>query len=134
MAVIDINDRIETENDWMRTGACKGLTHLFFPSAAERPRPCDAMTIVELGEAVTASSIADATVPSLMSTSTLNSTPDMSICATPSSSRVWAFAVSISEKTTSTMWMLDVVRRASESATSTALQDESDPSTGTMRR
>jgi WhiB family redox-sensing transcriptional regulator len=38
MAVIDINDRIETENDWMHTGACKGLTHLFFPSAAERPQ------------------------------------------------------------------------------------------------
>ena len=38
MAVIDINDRIETENDWMQAGACKGLTHLFFPSAAERPQ------------------------------------------------------------------------------------------------
>jgi WhiB family redox-sensing transcriptional regulator len=38
MAVIDISDRIETENDWMQVGACKGLTHLFFPSAAERPQ------------------------------------------------------------------------------------------------
>jgi len=38
MAVIDISDRIETENDWMQAGACKGLTHLFFPSAAERPQ------------------------------------------------------------------------------------------------
>ena len=38
MTVVDINDRIETENDWMHRGACKGLTHLFFPSAAERPQ------------------------------------------------------------------------------------------------
>lgn len=38
MTVINLDDRIETENDWMRDGACKGLTHLFFPSAAERPQ------------------------------------------------------------------------------------------------
>ncbi|WP_051062428.1 WhiB family transcriptional regulator [Ilumatobacter nonamiensis] len=25
-------------DDWMREGACKGLTHLFFPTAAERPQ------------------------------------------------------------------------------------------------
>lgn len=31
-------DRIETDDDWMRDGACKGLTHLFFPPAAERPQ------------------------------------------------------------------------------------------------
>ena len=26
------------DDDWMRDGACKGLTHLFFPTAAERPQ------------------------------------------------------------------------------------------------
>lgn len=31
-------DRIETDDDWMDAGACKGLTHLFFPPAAERPQ------------------------------------------------------------------------------------------------
>lgn len=31
-------DRIRTDDDWMRDGACKGLTHLFFPPAAERPQ------------------------------------------------------------------------------------------------
>jgi WhiB family redox-sensing transcriptional regulator len=39
MSAIEIStDRIQTEDDWMRRGACKGLTHLFFPSAAERPQ------------------------------------------------------------------------------------------------
>ena len=38
MAVIDFNEQIEAVNQWMRDGACKGLTHLFFPSAAERPQ------------------------------------------------------------------------------------------------
>lgn len=27
-----------TDDDWMRQAACKGLTHLFFPSPAERPQ------------------------------------------------------------------------------------------------
>lgn len=31
-------DRIQTDDAWMRDGACKGLTHLFFPPAAERPQ------------------------------------------------------------------------------------------------
>ena len=32
-------DRIQTDQDnWMRGGACKGMTHLFFPTAAERPQ------------------------------------------------------------------------------------------------
>ena len=31
-------DRIQSEDDWMRDGACKGLTHLFFPTPAERPQ------------------------------------------------------------------------------------------------
>ena len=38
MAVIDFNEQLEAVNEWMRDGACKGLTHLFFPSAAERPQ------------------------------------------------------------------------------------------------
>lgn len=31
-------DRIHSADDWMDRGACKGLTHLFFPPAAERPQ------------------------------------------------------------------------------------------------
>ena len=38
MAVIDFDEQLEAVNDWMRDGACKGLTHLFFPSAVERPQ------------------------------------------------------------------------------------------------
>lgn len=39
MAAIELPiDRIATEEDWMREGACRGLTHLFFPPAAERPQ------------------------------------------------------------------------------------------------
>ena len=39
MIAVDITiDRIRTEDDWMAAGACKGLTHLFFPPAAERPQ------------------------------------------------------------------------------------------------
>ena len=39
MAAIELPvDRIATEDDWMRDGACRGLTHLFFPPAAERPQ------------------------------------------------------------------------------------------------
>ena len=39
MSAIEIAiDRIESDDDWMRDGACKGLTHLFFPPAAERPQ------------------------------------------------------------------------------------------------
>ena len=37
MSAIEL-DRIATDDDWMRHGACKGLTHLFFPTAAERPQ------------------------------------------------------------------------------------------------
>lgn len=39
MAAVEIfSMRARTEDDWMRQAACKGLTHLFFPSAAERPQ------------------------------------------------------------------------------------------------
>jgi WhiB family redox-sensing transcriptional regulator len=29
---------VRADDDWMRRGACKGLTHLFFPAPAERPQ------------------------------------------------------------------------------------------------
>jgi WhiB family redox-sensing transcriptional regulator len=39
MAALEISiDRVESDDDWMRAAACKGLTHLFFPTAAERPQ------------------------------------------------------------------------------------------------
>jgi WhiB family redox-sensing transcriptional regulator len=39
MAAVEMPvDWIDTDDDWMRTAACKGLTHLFFPPAAERPQ------------------------------------------------------------------------------------------------
>lgn len=39
MATVDmINMRSLTDDDWMGHAACKGLTHIFFPSAAERPQ------------------------------------------------------------------------------------------------
>ena len=37
-AVEIIGTRDTTEDDWMRQAACKGLTHLFFPTPAERPQ------------------------------------------------------------------------------------------------
>ncbi len=39
MAAVEIViTREQTEDDWMDRAACKGLTHLFFPTAAERPQ------------------------------------------------------------------------------------------------
>jgi WhiB family redox-sensing transcriptional regulator len=38
VAVEIVSTRRETDDDWMRDAACKGLTHLFFPSPAERPQ------------------------------------------------------------------------------------------------
>ena len=39
MAAVEIViTREETDDDWMRRAACKGLTHLFFPAPAERPQ------------------------------------------------------------------------------------------------
>lgn len=39
MASVDIiSTREQTDDDWMRRAACKGLTHLFFPTPAERPQ------------------------------------------------------------------------------------------------
>jgi len=37
-AVEIISTRELTDDDWMIDAACKGLTHLFFPSPAERPQ------------------------------------------------------------------------------------------------
>jgi WhiB family redox-sensing transcriptional regulator len=39
VAQIDIiSTREPTEDGWMARAACKGLTHLFFPTPAERPQ------------------------------------------------------------------------------------------------
>lgn len=39
MTVIEVAVRREqTDDRWMTAAACRGLTHLFFPSAAERPQ------------------------------------------------------------------------------------------------
>jgi WhiB family redox-sensing transcriptional regulator len=39
MATVEIfSTRERTDDDWMRQAACKGLTHLFFPTPAERPQ------------------------------------------------------------------------------------------------
>jgi len=38
---IDVDRAVDAtgvDDDWMRQAACKGLTHLFFPSPAERPQ------------------------------------------------------------------------------------------------
>ena len=38
MAAVEFVGLAPAEEDWMRDAACKGLTHLFFPSSAERPQ------------------------------------------------------------------------------------------------
>jgi len=30
--------RRRTDDEWMEKGACRGMTHLFFPSSSERPQ------------------------------------------------------------------------------------------------
>ena len=37
-AVEALYHREETDDRWMSVAACKGLTHLFFPTPAERPQ------------------------------------------------------------------------------------------------
>lgn len=37
-AAMDVVPLDLLDDDWMRTAACRGLTHLFFPSSAERPQ------------------------------------------------------------------------------------------------
>lgn len=42
MAAIEaLSQRVTTDDRWMSQAACKGLTHLFFPSPAERPQARD---------------------------------------------------------------------------------------------
>lgn len=42
MAAVEIMFRREATDDrWMQSAACKGLTHLFFPAPAERPQARD---------------------------------------------------------------------------------------------
>ncbi|MBA3287323.1 MAG: WhiB family transcriptional regulator [Acidimicrobiia bacterium] len=38
MAAVELVGRESADNDWMNAGACRGLTHLFFPTSAERPQ------------------------------------------------------------------------------------------------
>jgi WhiB family redox-sensing transcriptional regulator len=38
MAAVESFEVVPTEDGWMREAACKGLTYLFFPAAAERPQ------------------------------------------------------------------------------------------------
>lgn len=41
MEVLELSEPVRLAtgaDDWMRDAACKGLTHLFFPGAAERPQ------------------------------------------------------------------------------------------------
>lgn len=38
MAAVEIVGVEPADADWMQVAACKGLTHLFFPSSAERPQ------------------------------------------------------------------------------------------------
>jgi len=42
MAAVDVFvHRVLTDDGWMNTAACKGLTHVFFPPPAERPQARD---------------------------------------------------------------------------------------------
>ena len=36
--VLDFITRHLTDDEWMEDAACKGMTHLFFPTPAERPQ------------------------------------------------------------------------------------------------
>jgi WhiB family transcriptional regulator, redox-sensing transcriptional regulator len=38
MAAVEFVGLEPADEEWMRDAACKGLTHLFFPSSAERPQ------------------------------------------------------------------------------------------------
>jgi WhiB family transcriptional regulator, redox-sensing transcriptional regulator len=38
MAAVQVIGLESIADDWMQVAACKGLTHLFFPSSAERPQ------------------------------------------------------------------------------------------------
>ncbi|MGI9053602.1 MAG: WhiB family transcriptional regulator [Ilumatobacteraceae bacterium] len=38
MAAVELFGLGPADDEWMRSAACKGLTHLFFPTSAERPQ------------------------------------------------------------------------------------------------
>ena len=38
MSLVDVIFRELTDDEWMRDASCKGMTHLFFPTPAERPQ------------------------------------------------------------------------------------------------
>lgn len=38
MAAVEFFGLGAADDEWMRQAACKGLTHLFFPTSAERPQ------------------------------------------------------------------------------------------------
>jgi WhiB family redox-sensing transcriptional regulator len=38
MSLVDVIIRQLTDDEWMGDAACKGMTHLFFPTPAERPQ------------------------------------------------------------------------------------------------
>lgn len=37
-SAVELENLQPSSEDWMRVSACRGLTHLFFPSSAERPQ------------------------------------------------------------------------------------------------
>ncbi len=51
MTTIDLPALTVEADDWMRHGACKGLTHLFFPPAAERPQARERREAAAAGDA-----------------------------------------------------------------------------------
>ncbi|NBN97327.1 MAG: hypothetical protein EBV41_06845, partial [Actinobacteria bacterium] len=38
MSQLDFKHRLETDDDWMADGACRGLSDIFFAPLAERPQ------------------------------------------------------------------------------------------------
>lgn len=38
MSLLDFKHRLETDDDWMASGACRGLSDIFFAPLAERPQ------------------------------------------------------------------------------------------------
>ena len=38
MTTLDFKFRLETQDDWMEQGACRGLSEIFFAPLAERPQ------------------------------------------------------------------------------------------------
>jgi WhiB family redox-sensing transcriptional regulator len=38
MTTLDFKFRLETDDDWMEAGACRGLSEIFFAPLAERPQ------------------------------------------------------------------------------------------------